>query len=63
MKPGGKTAGMAAEARACDVGEAEALPFEAGSFDLVFASMVVHHIDDLTKAGIEIHQVLSPGGA
>jgi len=42
--------------------EAELLPFEADSFDLVFGHAVLHHIPDLTKAFGEFHRVLRPGG-
>ena len=42
--------------------EAELLPFEADSFDLVFGHAVLHHLPDLTKAFGEFHRVLRPGG-
>ena len=42
--------------------EAELLPFEADSFDLVFGHAVLHHIPDLPKAFGEFHRVLRPGG-
>jgi SAM-dependent methyltransferase len=43
--------------------EAEALPFEDESFDLVFGHAVLHHIPDLDRAFAEFHRVLRPGGA
>jgi SAM-dependent methyltransferase len=42
---------------------AEELPFEDGSFDLVFGHAVLHHIPDLAKAFSEFNRVLRPGGA
>jgi SAM-dependent methyltransferase len=41
---------------------AEALPFEAGSFDLVLGHAVLHHLPDLGRAFAEFHRVLRPGG-
>lgn len=43
-------------------GPAEALPIEAASADLVFMSMVDHHLVAPEKAAREIHRVLRPGG-
>ncbi len=43
--------------------EAEELPFDDGSFDLVFGHAVLHHIPDLDKAFAEFRRVLRPGGA
>ena len=43
--------------------EAEALPFEDESFDLVFGHAVLHHIPDLDQAFAEFRRVLRPGGA
>jgi ubiquinone/menaquinone biosynthesis C-methylase UbiE len=43
--------------------EAEVLPFEDESFDLVFGHAVLHHIPDLNKAFAEFRRVLRPGGA
>jgi ubiquinone/menaquinone biosynthesis C-methylase UbiE len=42
--------------------EAEALPFEDESFDLVFGHAVLHHIPDLDRAFAEFRRVLRPGG-
>jgi len=43
--------------------EAERLPFEDESFDLVFGHAVLHHIPDLDRAFAEFRRVLRPGGA
>jgi ubiquinone/menaquinone biosynthesis C-methylase UbiE len=43
--------------------EAETLPFEDESFDLVFGHAVLHHIPDLARAFAEFRRVLRPGGA
>jgi ubiquinone/menaquinone biosynthesis C-methylase UbiE len=43
--------------------EAEELPFEDESFDLVFGHAVLHHIPDLDKAFAEFRRVLRPSGA
>jgi SAM-dependent methyltransferase len=51
--------GLAVETRAC---EASALPFEDGSFDLVFGHAVLHHLPDLPGAFREFRRVLRPGG-
>jgi SAM-dependent methyltransferase len=42
--------------------DARQLPFEAGSFDLVCFSSVLHHIDDFETALVEGLRVLCPGG-
>jgi ubiquinone/menaquinone biosynthesis C-methylase UbiE len=42
--------------------EAEQLPFEEASFDLVFGHAVLHHIPDLDRAFAEFRRVLRPGG-
>jgi ubiquinone/menaquinone biosynthesis C-methylase UbiE len=42
--------------------DAEALPFEDGSFDLVFGHAVLHHIPDLSRAFAEFARVLRPSG-
>jgi ubiquinone/menaquinone biosynthesis C-methylase UbiE len=61
-----KRLGATAESLGLDVDtvatEAEELPFEDGSFDLVFGHAVLHHIPDLDKAFSEFHRVLRPGG-
>lgn len=38
------------------------LPFEAGTFDIVFSHGVLHHIPDITLAAREIGRVLKPDG-
>lgn len=43
--------------------EAETLPFEDESFDLVFGHAVLHHIPDVERAFAEFRRVLRPGGA
>ncbi len=45
------------------VADAEHLPFDDESFDLVFGHAVLHHIPDLRKAMAEFHRVLRPGGS
>jgi ubiquinone/menaquinone biosynthesis C-methylase UbiE len=42
--------------------EAERLPFDDESFDLVFGHAVLHHIPDLDRAFAEFRRVLRPGG-
>src|SRR3954454_3890544 len=42
--------------------DAEALPFEDSSFDLVFGHAVLHHLPDLHQAFREFARVLRPGG-
>jgi SAM-dependent methyltransferase len=42
--------------------DAEELPFENASFDLVFGHAVLHHIPDLGRALSEFRRVLRPGG-
>ena len=42
--------------------DAENLPFESGSFDVVFGHAVLHHIPDLERAFSEFRRVLKPGG-
>ncbi len=44
------------------VSDAERLPFEDESFDLVFGHAVLHHIPDIGRAFAEFHRVLRPGG-
>jgi SAM-dependent methyltransferase len=51
--------GVDVETAAC---EAAALPFEDGSFDLVFGHAVLHHLPDLEGAFREFSRVLRPGG-
>jgi ubiquinone/menaquinone biosynthesis C-methylase UbiE len=42
--------------------DAESLPFEGGSFDLVLGHAVLHHLPDLPRAFAEFHRVLRPSG-
>jgi SAM-dependent methyltransferase len=51
--------GLDVETAVCD---AEALPFENDSFDVVFGHAVLHHIPDLPQAFHEFRRVLKPGG-
>jgi ubiquinone/menaquinone biosynthesis C-methylase UbiE len=44
------------------VTEAETLPFDDESFDLVLGHAVLHHIPDLDRAFAEFKRVLRPGG-
>jgi SAM-dependent methyltransferase/uncharacterized protein YbaR (Trm112 family) len=39
-----------------------ALPFEDGTFDLIFSHSVIHHCKDLRKLFSEFRRVLKPGG-
>jgi ubiquinone/menaquinone biosynthesis C-methylase UbiE len=45
------------------VTEAETLPFDDESFDLVLGHAVLHHIPDLDRAFTEFKRVLRPGGS
>jgi ubiquinone/menaquinone biosynthesis C-methylase UbiE len=51
--------GLEVETACC---EAASLPFEDGSFDLVFGHAVLHHLPDLGAAFREFRRVLRPGG-
>jgi SAM-dependent methyltransferase len=51
--------GVAVQTVACD---AEELPFDDDSFDLVFGHAVLHHLPDLDRAFGEFRRVLRPGG-
>jgi SAM-dependent methyltransferase len=51
--------GLDVETVICD---AEQLPFENDSFDVVFGHAVLHHIPDLPQAFREFRRVLKPGG-
>jgi ubiquinone/menaquinone biosynthesis C-methylase UbiE len=42
--------------------DAEALPFEDASFDIVIGHAILHHIPDLGQAFREFARVLAPGG-
>jgi len=43
-------------------GDAAALPFEDGSFDLVLGHAVLHHLPQLERAFADFMRVLRPGG-
>jgi SAM-dependent methyltransferase len=45
-----------------ELADAERLPFEEESFDLVLGHAVLHHIPDLPRAFREFERVLAPGG-
>jgi ubiquinone/menaquinone biosynthesis C-methylase UbiE len=51
----------------CDLGlrlaDAESLPYEDGTFDLVLAHAVLHHLPRPENALQELHRVVKPGGA
>lgn len=42
--------------------DAEILPFEAGTFDIVYSWGVIHHSETPEKIVAELHRVLRPGG-
>ncbi len=44
------------------VADAESLPFEDASFDVVYSYGVLHHTPDTAAAVREVHRVLRPGG-
>ena len=46
-----------------DVANAEELPFEDASFDLVHSKDALHHMDRPERALVEYRRVLRPGGA
>ncbi len=52
---------LGVEVDAC-VADAEALPFEDRSFDLLLGHAVLHHLPDLDRAFSEFYRVLRPGG-
>lgn len=45
-----------------DIGEGEALPYEAAAFDAVVCVDVLEHVRDLAKVLAETRRVLRPGG-
>jgi SAM-dependent methyltransferase len=59
LKANAKRLGLKVKTKPAD---AEQLPFEDASFDLVFGHAVLHHIPDLERAFAEFARVLAPGG-
>jgi SAM-dependent methyltransferase len=57
-----ETAGRLGLPLRTQVTDAETLPFENESFDLVFGHAVLHHLPDLDAALGEFRRVLRPGG-
>ena len=55
---------LALEELSADVmrGDAECLPFESDSFDIVYSYGVLHHSPNTAEAIQEVHRVLKPGG-
>jgi 2-polyprenyl-3-methyl-5-hydroxy-6-metoxy-1,4-benzoquinol methylase len=49
------------EGHVCDI-ESEPLPFESGSFDLVYAAEVIEHCADTAAFLQELNRMLRPGG-
>jgi ubiquinone/menaquinone biosynthesis C-methylase UbiE len=43
-------------------GDAENIPFEDNTFDLVYSNGVIHHTPNTSRVVQEIHRVLKPGG-
>jgi ubiquinone/menaquinone biosynthesis C-methylase UbiE len=60
LQANARRVGVAVQTVACD---AEDLPFEDDSFDLVLGHAVLHHIPHLDRAFSEFKRVLRPGGA
>lgn len=56
------TAGELGLSVGCTPCDAEELPFEDGSFDLVLGHAILHHLPNLVQAFAEFHRVLVPGG-
>jgi SAM-dependent methyltransferase len=59
LKTNAKRLGLKVKTKPAD---AEQLPFEDASFDLVFGHAVLHHIPELERAFGEFARVLAPGG-
>src|SRR5213594_2305443 len=56
----GRNVGLRVHGRTSD---AEALPYDDGTFDLVVGHAVLHHLPDVPSALREAFRVLKPGGA
>ncbi|MCY4602249.1 MAG: class I SAM-dependent methyltransferase [Acidobacteria bacterium] len=54
--------GLDAEEHDLRVADAERLPFEDHTFDIVYSYGVFHHTPDTEQALVEAHRVLKPGG-
>jgi ubiquinone/menaquinone biosynthesis C-methylase UbiE len=59
LQANARRTGVAVQTVACD---AERLPFDDDSFDLVLGHAVLHHIPHLDRAFAEFRRVLRPGG-
>ena len=59
LRANARRLGIHAETAAC---QAESLPFDDESFDVVFGHAVLHHLPDLPAAFAEFRRVLRPGG-
>jgi SAM-dependent methyltransferase len=46
----------------CQQADLHTLPFEDGTFDVVWCSRVIHHVPDYVTAARELRRVLKPGG-
>jgi SAM-dependent methyltransferase len=44
------------------VGDVQKLPYDANSFDSIFARSVIHHLEDPAQGMAELYRVLKPGG-
>lgn len=44
------------------LGSAEAIPFEANTFDFIYMTDVIHHVPDIRQMFAEIYRVLNIGG-
>jgi SAM-dependent methyltransferase len=60
-EPGGLANAALDEFVAADL--CRTLPFDAGTFDLVYANFVVEHLERPARAFAEWHRVLRPGGS
>lgn len=47
---------------ACSTHDGRRLPYEDGSFDIVFHNSVIEHVPDVAAFNREVHRVLRPGG-
>lgn len=50
------------QVRRVSVADAQALPYPAGSFDVVMANHMLYHVPDIEQAVLESRRVLKPGG-